>query len=147
MDNAAKALIIAGAILLSILLIAVGMFIFSNAQKTIQNSASKMSGHERNTFNQQFEDYAGEQQGSMVKNLVNIIQQNFAENKDNISMLPELKLNGISEDILKADYQGDAKAVDAKFNKANRAISSRGLYDVQVNKFSGLVGEINITRK
>ena len=35
MENASKALIIAGAILISILIIAIGMYIYSNSQSSI----------------------------------------------------------------------------------------------------------------
>ena len=37
MENASKALIIAGAILLSIAIIGVGMYVFQNVQETIQD--------------------------------------------------------------------------------------------------------------
>ena len=42
MENASKALIIAGAILISILLIAISMYIYNSAQGTIQNAGDKM---------------------------------------------------------------------------------------------------------
>ena len=38
MENASKALIIAGAILLAILLISLGIMIYTQAQNTVQNS-------------------------------------------------------------------------------------------------------------
>lgn len=41
MENASKALIIAGAILLSILIIAVGMFIFTSSQNSINEGAAQ----------------------------------------------------------------------------------------------------------
>ena len=52
MENASKALIIAGAILLAILLISLGIIIFSQAQDTINNSG--MSQAELQTYNSQF---------------------------------------------------------------------------------------------
>ena len=39
MENASKALIIAGAILLSIAIIGVGMYVFQNVQETIKDGA------------------------------------------------------------------------------------------------------------
>ena len=68
MENASKALIIAGAILLSILLITLGIFIFQQAQSTIQNSG--MSQAEINTFNSQFSKYEGTKKGSEVKSMI-----------------------------------------------------------------------------
>ena len=52
MENASKALIIAGAILLSILLISMGIIVYRNASSTI-NSAD-MSETETQTFNGKF---------------------------------------------------------------------------------------------
>ena len=48
MENASKALIIAGAILLAILLITLGIYIFQQAQSTVNNSG--MSQAEIQTF-------------------------------------------------------------------------------------------------
>lgn len=57
MENASKALIIAGAILLSILLISMGIIVYRNASSTI-NSAD-MSETETQTFNVKFTPYLG----------------------------------------------------------------------------------------
>ena len=69
MENASKALIIAGAILLAILLISLGIFIFSQAQDTVNNSG--MSQAEVTAFNNKFLKYEGIQKGSVVKSLLN----------------------------------------------------------------------------
>lgn len=58
MENASKALIIAGAILLSILLISMGIIVYRNASSTI-NSAADMSETEIQTFNGKFTPYLG----------------------------------------------------------------------------------------
>ena len=42
MENASKALLIAGAILICILLIAIGMYIYNSAQGTIKTAAGQM---------------------------------------------------------------------------------------------------------
>ena len=69
MENASKALIIAGAILLAILLITLGIYIFQQAQSTVNNSG--MSQAEIQTFNSQFTKYEGEKiKGSAVKSLI-----------------------------------------------------------------------------
>ena len=73
MENASKALIIAGAILLSILLISLGIMIFTQAQDTVNNSG--MSDAEIQTFNsklQKYESTAGIS-GSQVKTMINEI--------------------------------------------------------------------------
>lgn len=69
MENASKALIIAGAILLAILLISLGIFIFSQAQDTVNNSG--MSQAEVTSFNNKLLKYEGKQKGSVVRSLIN----------------------------------------------------------------------------
>ena len=87
MENASKALIIAGAILLSILLISLGIMIFNQAQDTVNNSG--MSQAEITAFNNKFLKYEGKQKGSVVKSLVNEV---IASNADDNN--PDVKING-----------------------------------------------------
>ena len=68
METASKALIIAGAILLSILIIALGVFIFNQAKSSIGNTG--LSDQEVAAFNSKFESYEGRQLGSSVRSLV-----------------------------------------------------------------------------
>lgn len=74
MENASKALIIAGAILLSILLISLGIMIFSQAQGVVDQSG--MSEAEVNSFNAKFTKYQGNIKGSMVRSLVQEVMTN-----------------------------------------------------------------------
>ena len=57
MENASKALIIAGAILLSILIIGLGMMIFNQARDAI--SGSGLETEKATTFNSKFLEYTG----------------------------------------------------------------------------------------
>ena len=82
MENASKALIIAGAILLAILLISLGILIFNQAQDTVNNSG--MSQAEKNAFNNKFLKYEGRQKGSVVKSLINEVNASNADD-NNIS--------------------------------------------------------------
>lgn len=91
MENASKALIIAGAILLAILLISLGIMIFSQAQDTVNNSG--MSKAEIETFNSQFLKYEGNRKGSVVKTMVSeAIASNADDNHKNNSAT--VKVNG-----------------------------------------------------
>ncbi len=86
MENASKALIIAGAILLAILLISLGILIFNQAQDTVNNSG--MSQAEITAFNNKFLKYEGTQKGSVVKSLINeVLASNADENN------PDVKVN------------------------------------------------------
>ena len=77
MENASKALIIAGAILLSILLISLGIMIYNQAQDTVNNSG--MSQAELQAFNNKFLKYEGTKTGSEAKSLINEV---IASNAD-----------------------------------------------------------------
>ena len=89
MENASKALIIAGAILLAILLISLGIIIFSQAQDTINNSG--MSQAELQTYNSQFLKYEGSQKGTVVKSM---IQEVLAINNNGSGYTITVNVNG-----------------------------------------------------
>ena len=82
MENASKALIIAGAILLSILIISLGILIFSQAQDTI--NSINMSEQEILAFNNKFTPYEGDSiRGSQVNALVQAVWSNNQSAADN----------------------------------------------------------------
>ena len=136
MENASKALIIAGAILLAILLISLGIIIFSQAQDTINNSG--MSQAELQTFNQQFVKYEGAQKGTVVKSMM---QEVLAVNA-----------NGSGYTITVKD-DNDANVTDTKDIKAGTTYDIDLQYNnngrVSVIKIGGLTvtagGGTNIT--
>ena len=75
MENASKALIIAGAILLSILIIGLGMMIFNNAKDAI--SGANLDRETISAFNSKFETYLGDaKKGSNVKSLCDLVRNN-----------------------------------------------------------------------
>ena len=71
MENVSKALIIAGAILLSILIIALGMRIYNSSTSSAANA--DLSATEIASFNSTFEAYEGDQKGTAVKSLVTAV--------------------------------------------------------------------------
>ena len=102
MENASKALIIAGAILLSILIIAIGIYVYNQANSTIQSSMSSMNTQEREAFNNQFTSYQGIQTGSQVKALLTRVASNLNTYKDQAEKIPTVLLNrkGDTDDAL-----------------------------------------------
>ena len=95
MENASKALIIAGAILLAILLISLGIMIFNQAQDTVSNSG--MSQAEMQAFNNKFLKYEGSQKGSVVKSLINeVLASNADDSNPKITVTVAQKGNGSS---------------------------------------------------
>lgn len=92
MENASKALIIAGAILLSILIIAIGMYIYNSSQNTVTNVTSQFGDTEIQTFNQQFTMYEGKQSGTNVKALLGKV---IASNSQNAQADLNTRLVGV----------------------------------------------------
>lgn len=90
MENASKALIIAGAILLSILIIAIGMFIYTSSQSTINDSLTQMSTQEIEAFNSQFTIYGGKQTGAKIKSLMGTLIANANTYRDEPAKLPRV---------------------------------------------------------
>lgn len=75
MENASKALIIAGAILLAILIISLGILIYNQASSVVNDNA--MSTVEMQQFNQQFTQYEGSSvRGSTVRALYQAVLSN-----------------------------------------------------------------------
>lgn len=96
MENASKALLIAGAILLCILIIAIGMFIYNSAQSTITDSMTSLSTQEIDAFNNQFLSYEGYQTGSNIKALMGRLIGNADTYRDEPAKVPQVYINQLS---------------------------------------------------
>ena len=127
MENASKALIIAGAILLAILLISLGILIFNQAQDTVNNSG--MSQAEITAFNNKFLKYEGIQTGSVAKSLVN---EAFASNSD--ASLPDVTVKMKDSDEALTSTSG---------------ISTTSKYDIALSydETTGYIDEITLEEK
>lgn len=76
MENATKALLIAAAVLVVIILIAFGMRILSTSSGTQDKADASMNSAKAQAFNQSFTAYAGKRvNGSSVRNLITAINQ------------------------------------------------------------------------
>ena len=112
MENASKALLIAGAILLCILIIAIGMFIYNSAQSTITDSLTSLSTQEVEAFNNQFTSYEGVQTGSNVRALMGRLIGNADTYADEPAKIPAIYINKT-----KSGSSGNA-AIDCVVNSA-----------------------------
>ena len=131
MENASKALLIAGAILLCILIIAIGMFIYNSAQSTITESMNSMSTQEIEAFNNQFSGYEGVQSGSNIKALMGRLIGNADTYKDEPTRVPHVYID-------KANASGSTNKIDAKYNSSadlNEYISNLGKINISRNRF------------
>lgn len=90
MENASKALIIAAAILIAIVLISLGVYVIGVGQDQIKNGG--MSDIEITTFNQKFTRYDGHQKGSVIRTMVQEVMAN--NNSDQASEETRVQITG-----------------------------------------------------
>ena len=140
MENASKALIIAGAILLSILLISLGIMIFNQAQDTIGNSG--MSKAEIASFNNQFTKYEGIKKGSEIKSLIQEV------NSSNVSDVQAGNARNIQL-VGAGNAASGANGTTVAYTYSTSSIASSARYDVSIeyDSNSGYVNKITITKK
>ena len=132
MENASKALIIAGAILLAILLISLGIMIFNQAQDTVNNSG--MTQAEITAFNNKFLKYEGTQKGSVVKSLINEV---LATNQT-LSDSEKVKVT--------VTKKGNATAIaSSSATPTTSAVDTAQSYTVKLTYSNGRVTQIDIT--
>ena len=84
MENASKALIIAGAILLSILIIGLGMFIYQKAAGAIENTGIDTA--QVNAYNSEFLQYDGVISGAQARALCDVIRTHNVSNQSDPSL-------------------------------------------------------------
>lgn len=141
MENASKALIIAGAILISILIIAIGMYIYTNSESSIRNATSQMSTQEKSAFNQTWYTYEGSQLGSNCRALIAQIISSNSTNVNEASKLISLTVDGETVTPEINNIQSEA------MTELRNTIDLRHTYTVTTNQneTTGLVDEIVIT--
>ena len=94
MENASKALIIAGAILLSILIIGLGMLIFNQAKDAMSNTG--MDKQKIDAYNSDFEAYVGNNvNGTRVRSLIDTVRTHNISTQDDESLLITVTPNNI----------------------------------------------------
>ena len=121
MENASKALIIAGAILLAIAIIAIAMFVFGTARDTV-TEATSMSTTQIQAYNQPFEAYLGIVRGSNAKTLCSTVRDHNLAETDN-----SRKISVFTEDK------------GAEYSSGN-AEGSTAITVTEINKISGNLG-------
>lgn len=140
MENASKALIIAGAILISILLISVGILIMNSTDGMQDSMQSSMSQQEIEAFNSPFLTYESTSQtATNVKALLGkIAASNTTHDADDSDDQMYIELDAT---INGQTYT--AKDIDS----ARAAVSSTKRYSVSctVNGSTGLVNKVTIT--
>ncbi len=130
MENASKALIIAGAILISILLITIGIILINSGKDITTTGASQMSSQNIQTFNSQFTAYEGTVKGSQVRSLLNAVRaSNVTDEAHQVAVYCEEDESNISTtkqytvSIHRASTDGKQTA-SATNNKASKNLTN-----------------------
>ena len=146
MENASKALIIAGAILLAILIISLGIVIYNQASGVVNSNS--MSDVEITQFNSKFTQYQGKQSGNNVRTLIQDVISNNVTQDDASRQIQVYYTGGSTTNKLILDKTSASVAQDDM-----DAITTAGTYTVKIeygasgSANAGLVTKITITKK
>ena len=163
MENATKVLIIAGAILVSIIVISLGVMIVNGATDVINSSVAGMSDYDKDMFNSKYMSYEGNQMGSSVRALIESVisnnNKNYATAGKSIGIYFTLKTvpDGAEESALNLETylenpinnnltKEEAKAFATAATKLKGGINTGARYIVEIEKDTdtNLVNKITI---
>lgn len=132
MDNASKALIIAGAILLAVAIIGIGIYIYSAANSTIKDSMDSMDATSAFAFNQRFSVYMNKAiSGTQVKQFLDEVINNNTKYPDTF-----IYVNAYDY-IVPGNYKFTHKRKQADIETIKSNINNRTLYYISVTTGCG----------
>ena len=135
MENASKALIIAGAILIAIVLIAVGVLVVNNMNEPVEQGVEGMTDQAKQIFNRKFESYQGTQNANNVRALLSAIR---ASNSS------DTQIHQVTVKYGGSDATGGTD--DNTITNAQSSISTAYTYDVSFEYDSGIITSVIITQ-
>lgn len=149
MENASKALIIAGAILISILLISVGIIIMNAINDPVQQGAGAAESQAIEMFNAKFVGYDGKQKGSSLKTLVSTVNASNGKDTDHQVALTYSTTDVTKISQLDANKEYEVDVVYATKNGENtytgaQRLDRTGTSDKKIQSDIGYVCEIKI---
>lgn len=104
MENASKAMIIIGAIIITVLIISAALFVYGRSQGLLLSTGESMSDQEILSFNQQWTYYDGEQTGDSVKDLLRKMIKNCTINEKEQTRLIGLTIDQACEEFDPINY-------------------------------------------
>lgn len=141
MENASKALLIAAAILIAIMLIGLGILVLSGGQSMVESGVLQMTAQEKDMFNLSFSRYEGTTiTGTNVRALIGNIMSSNSTNKE-----IEGKLVSITGDSTYTVTKEDLKTNSISAYRAT--INTGATYSVKLSYGNnGLVNSIEIKK-
>ncbi len=142
MENASKALIIAGAILLAILIIGLGIFIYRQAANTVSDTGMDQLAIQQ--FNAQFTQYDSKTvSGGSARALYDTVVNNNNTDTEKRFVSLNLKTADGTKNIVLADT--DASKVDG--SKSDIKASAKYKVKIEPDTKTGLTNKITITEE
>ena len=135
MENASKALIIAGAILIAIVLIAVGVLVVNNMNEPVEQGVEGMTDQAKQIFNRKFESYQGTQNANNVRALLSAIRASNAS---------DTQIHQVTVKYGGSNVGGGTD--DNTITNAQNSISTAYTYDVSFEYDSGIITSVIITQ-
>lgn len=133
MENASKALLIAGAVLIVILLISVGIMIFNSSKGLFGSATTNMSQQEKTMFNTKFTMYEGPNvSGTQLRELIRAVITNNTD-EDNA----KVTING-------NEINGTTNATKIPGTTTTITTTSRYTVTCVIDEKTGLVSNITI---
>jgi Flp pilus assembly pilin Flp len=138
MENASKALIIAGAVLISIVIVTIGVMLVNGGTGLFNQGGEMMAQQEIDAFNSTFTAYEGRQTGSQARALLTKIATHNSTNVDDASKQVNVSINK-GTDIL---------VVQNNLSTNKKLIETGKAYEISFEySDSNLVNKINIDEK
>ena len=143
MENASKALIIAGAILLSILIIGLGMAIYQQASGAIGNA--NMDPQKIQAYNSEFASYEGTKSGTQVRALLDVVRSHNLANTDD----PSLNVVAMTSSAANVTAAPTELVTAAAINDIKKTINAGKTYTVDFgyDANSGFIVAVGIKAK
>ena len=144
MENASKALIIAGAILLAILIIGLGIFIYRQAANTVSDTGMDQLAIQQ--FNGQFTQYDSKTvSGGSARALYDTVVNN--NNTDTEKRFVSLNLVAKTADGTKNIVLADTDASKVDGSKSDIKASAKYKVKIEPDTKTGLTNKITITEE
>lgn len=109
MGNSSNGLLITGIMLVCILIISAGLFVYNSSQGTISEAQSSLTTQEVEAFNNQFLPYEGLQNATGLKALLTKLTANASNYEENTQKIPGIYIDRMSE-------TGDLKHAEVPVN-------------------------------
>lgn len=149
MENASKALIIAGAILLSILIISLGIGVFNAAKEG--SGTQELDATQIQTFNNKWEGYAkGSHTASKIRDILNaVVTHNISEENAGTNNYVDLNVEETDSQKTYSCVNGsDTNTASFRTSVQGIKLDNKSKYEIDLEYAeNGLVCQLNIKKK